>query len=401
MATSRLVLACTLLALLASLRPQAQGRQTATIRVAETSGIRRTEYPIRAVVPVPQRAVTDASHARLRLNDAEAPAQYTVTSNWPDGSARSLDVDFNVTLAPGESRAYQLEYGSDVTAEARPRGMTVTQDIDVVQVGSVKFARSGAPLIASVGYVRSEFIGQFPEARNGFTIVDQADIRHRLSSAQATKTTELLKRGPLVSVLQYSGSIAIDGSYAVPFTLWFEVPNSKSWVKMSATIEDPMRRVKQLDFDTPLALGAFPWLWDFGTENGTYGAFRNPTDTVVFTQVVGTGGPSTHRWKVDTGTPPELRPYETSARLAGGWGHLQGAATAVAFGIDGLGETPGTYTVSLNGQGQASFGFSPSSSATTYRFGIYQHFVSTPVPIGAATTPASMLHPPTVVVSVN
>jgi hypothetical protein len=398
-----------LLALLSWSSPQAQGKQTTTIRVTETSGLRRTEYPVRARVSVPQRTVADATHVQLRLNDTPVPAQYTVMSKWPDGSAQAIDVDFNASLAPAEVRAYQLDFGPEVTAGAPPRGLAVTEEADAVQIGNVKFSKSAAPLMASAAYVRSEFIGQFPGARNGFAIVDKAGARHELSIAPSLKA-ELLKRGPLSVVLQYSGSVPIDAKYSVPVTLTVEMPNSKSWVKMSASVNDSGRRVRDLEFDAPLALGAFPWVWDFGTENGTYGAFRTANDAAVLTQILAPGPQETSAWRVDTGTQAELRPYEASVRsatpaagdrgrLASGWGHLVGPATAVAFAIDGLGDLPGTYTVTLGGQGQVTYRFSPSGNATTHRFGVYQHFVSTPVAIGAATTPTSMLKPPVVVVA--
>jgi hypothetical protein len=35
-----------------------------------------------------------------------------VTSTWPDGSAQTIDVDFNISLAPAESRTW-LTYGPD------------------------------------------------------------------------------------------------------------------------------------------------------------------------------------------------------------------------------------------------------------------------------------------------
>jgi len=47
----------------------------------------------------------------------------------------------------------------------------------------------------------------------------------------------------------------------------------------------------------------------------------------------------------------------------------------------------------LSGSGQASFSFEPSRPAAEHRLIVYQHFVSTPVPIGAATSPTAMLSP--------
>jgi hypothetical protein len=238
-----------------------------SIRVAETAGIRRTELPVRARFELPQRGAADAAHVQLRLNGAAAPAQFTAATRWPDGSVRAAEAAFNVTLAPGETRTYQVAYGADVTAAPPPRGLAITESADAIQIGSVSFSRSGSPLIASASYVRSEFIGQFTGARNGLTVVDKTGARHDLAQAQNLKT-ELVERGPLLAILRYTGTLPLDGAAAAPFTLTIEMPNSKSWIKASADISDPGGRVRDVEFETPLAVGAFRWLWDISTDPG-------------------------------------------------------------------------------------------------------------------------------------
>jgi hypothetical protein len=100
---------------------------------------------------------------------------------------------------------------------------------------------------------------------------------------------------------------------------------------------------------------------------------------------------------VQTGAAGKLQPYERSAPsappLAYGWGHLVDARGAVAFAIDRFGRQAGVYSLAVNGQGHASFTFEPASPAAEHHLVVYQHFVSVPVPIGAATSPASMLTP--------
>jgi hypothetical protein len=153
--------------------------------------------------------------------------------------------------------------------------------------------------------------------------------------------------------------------------------------------------VRTIVYDTPLAFGPYPWTWDFSTQNGTYGAFRNANDTAVLTQTVPAKGSAS--WTVQTGAQGDLRPYESStqnrSQSAAGWGHILDAQRAVAFAVDRFAADPGTYTVSLNGQGQATFSFAPAQPAAQHRLTVYQHYVSTPVPIGAATSPTAMLSP--------
>jgi hypothetical protein len=277
-----------------------------------------------------------------------------------------------------------------------PRGLTVTDNADSIQVGNVKFSKSGSPLILSASY-RGELIGQ---GQNGLAITDSSGARHDLSSAQSLKV-DLVKGGPLNVVVRYSGRMPIDGTYAVPFTLTCEMPNSKSWIKTSAVVEDPATRVKDIIFGTPLAFGEKPWVWDFSTDNGTYGVFRNATDAALLTQTVDASG--ANGWTVQTGAQGELRPYEASTttrtRAAAGWGHILDAKAAVAFAIDRFATEAGTYTISLNGQGQAAFRFAPAQGSARHRITVYEHFVATPVPIGAATSPTAMINP--LVVSVK
>ena len=64
-----------------------------------------------------------------------------------------------------------------------------------------------------------------------------------------------------------------------------------------------------------------------------------------------------------------------------------------------FGTEAGTYTMSLNGQGQAVFRIAPAQRSAERRITVYEHFVSTPVPIGAATSPTAMINP--LVVSVK
>lgn len=153
--------------------------------------------------------------------------------------------------------------------------------------------------------------------------------------------------------------------------------------------------MRELSFHTPFVFGTQPWVWDFGTDSWTYGALRTPADSVMLTQVVNL--PGTPEWRIRTGTKGQEQLYETAgtnrSKVAAGWGHLQDAKEAVAFAIDGFGRQAGISTIILDGEGQASFRFAPEQPAAQHRLTVYEHFVSTPVQIGAATSPVSMLNP--------
>lgn len=368
----------------------AQAGQSVSLHVEETTGIRRTRYPVNARVPFPQGALARADQVRLLRDDEEVPAQFSADSHWPDGSVQWLRVDFNVSIGPQETRAYRVEYGPGVSAEAGPgRGLALVEDADAIQVGRVTFSKTAAPLFRSVSY-RGEVIGP---GRNGFAVEDTDGTAYELGGDTGV-LFEVIRGGPLYVELRYSGRVLLAAGAEVPFVVRVEMPNSKSWVKVTASVDDPEQRLRALSFHSPLALGPRPWVWDFGTDRWTYGSLRNEDSSVVLTNDVEVGGET--GWHVDTGPKGQERPYETTGStrpVVAGWGHLQGETEVVAFAMDRFASAPGTYRIALDGAGQASFHVAPATPVTRHQLTVYQHFVGTPVQIGAATSPPSMLHP--------
>jgi hypothetical protein len=374
----------------------AQGPATLGFRVRETVGIQRTQYPVRARIPLRQGILTNPTAVRLSANGTEVPAQFSAASSWSDGSIQTLDVDFNASLEPEEERRYQLEYGAGIApVPSTARALSVVEQADAIQVGNLRFSRSGTPLLSSAAY-RVEAIGK---GRNGVAVIDDRGRRHDLTTAR-NPAMDVLKRGPLMVALRYSAALPIDEAYSAAVEVLIEMPNSKSWVKMSASVRDPGRRVRDISIETPFAFDAFPWSWDFGTDSGTYGAFRAASDLVLLTQTTTAAGPT--GWTIQTGAKEQMRRYETSAgrqvKTAAGWGHIQDAQSVVAFALDSFGRNPGTYTIGLTGQGQASFRYAPAAPPLVHQVTVYQHFVPAPVAIGAATNPTSMLNPPVVTI---
>ena len=364
--------------------------------VRETAGIRRSAYPVTVTFQLPKGALSDATHARIMTNSAEVPAQFTARASFDDGSVQTLDIDFSPNLDPEEDRRYELQFGPSVTQATAPaRGLTVQDQPDAIVVGNLKFSKSGSPQLMSVSY-RGEGIGT---GSNGLTVTDSAGRRMDLSKAQGGRL-EVVKGGPLMVALHYTASLPIDETTTVPVDLLFEMPSTKSWLKTTATVNDRTRKLKDIAIERPYAWSGFPVVWDFGTDSGTYGVFQAATDTVLLTQTSTASGPT--GWKIETGSGNQRRPAEVSAgtrnKIGGGWGHLQDAKSAVAFAVARFGREAGTYSIALAGSGQATFRFAPASGTTQPQLVLYEHFVSTPVAIGAATNPTAMLTPLTVTV---
>jgi hypothetical protein len=381
---------------LASAAARAQSSNVLNLRVAETAGIRRNMYPATARVHLPKGVLSDSAHARLMADGKEVPAQFGVESSYPDGSAQWLTADFNVSIGPREQLPFTLEYGDSIKSAVVPRGLIVSQDPNGIQVGNVRFSTSGAPLLLSVKY-RQEDIGQ---GLNGFAVVDTAGASY--DAAKAQPKVEIVERGPLLVVIRYSGQIPLAANYAAGYLTTVEMPNSKSWMKVTTTIADPEKRLRELSFHTPLSLGAQPWAWDFGTGSWSYGLLRAPSESVTLSQVVGTQ--QSTKWQIKTGPKGQEQTYEMSGgrrpNLAEGWGHIQDQKEVIAFAIPDFGAEAGTYTVTLDGNGQMSFRWAPNRPQPHLQLTVYEHFVSTPVQVGAVTSPVSMLSPLVVSASV-
>jgi hypothetical protein len=374
----------------------AQAISSRVFHVRETAGIRRTEYPVSLSVQLPRGALRDAAHARVTTGGAEVAAQFTAASAWEDGSIQTLDIDLNASLDPEQDRRYELQYGEGIASSAAPaRGLTVDERADAIVVGNLTFSRSGTPLLAAATY-RGDGIAT---GANGVTITDSTGVRHDLTSAQ-NQRLEVVKRGPLLVALRFTASIPLNDATSVPIELLLEMPNSKTWLKTTATVADRSRRLRDIALERPYAWSRFPVLWDFGTDSGTYGVFRAATDVVTLTQTASDAGPSA--WRIESGAGDRRQTIELSSgsrgRSAGGWGHVHDENAAVAFAWSRFGRDAGTSTITLAGSGQTTFRFAPAAPSTQLQLVLYEHFVATPIAIGAATNPTSMVTPPVVTI---
>lgn len=369
----------------------ASAQWSAKVSVREEAGIRRTSFPARIRTEIPEGRLGYVSQVRLSDGASEVPSQGTAWSTWPDGSIRDLEVDFNLSIGPLEERTLQLFYGPDVSATAAvTRGLLPRDGEEGIEIGRVRLHRVGSPLLASVAY-REEAIGR---GRNGISIVERSGIR-RDAREIMWEPFEILKGGPITALVRYRGRVTLSGGNPADITLDVEMPNSKSWLKLSLEVSDPGERVGHISIETPLDLGAYPWTWDVATPNGTYGAFRDPTGSVLFSRTV--GGERPGAWEVRAGAAGSEQLYEQSRpgdeRPSPTWIHFTGPDEAVAFAVEPGAEAAGTIEAWLAGTGQTTVGFRSEEPATRHAITIYQHYVAPPVPIGAATSPASILSP--------
>ena len=229
-----------------------------------------------------------------------------------------------------------LQYGGgrDCAAPPAARGLTVTEDGDDHPASaSIKRATNGSPLITSANYAQDRVDRAGRErprprrygGRHARPVVGAEPARSRSSSADRWW-----------SPLQYSGTVPIDAKYGGAFTLLVEMPNSKSWMKLLGRRDRPANGVcDRCARHAPGARRVSRGCGTSGTENDTYGAIRNATDGMAFTQV---DRPSAARRQHVEGRDRQrranCRPYEVASparSAAKGWGHLVGSTAAVAF----------------------------------------------------------------------
>ena len=217
----------------------------------ETAGIRRGNFPTQAQAQLARGALQDAANLRLLLGDEEVPLQASAGSRWPDGSIRQVEFNFNTSIGPLGELRYRLEIGG--ARESRPvssERLEVIESSDGLQVGKLRFARQPAALLQSVAFGR-EIVG---DGLNAVSVTDANGATYLLGG---DVTVEIVKPGPLAVQIRYAGTVQLPDDYAVPFTLTLDVPNTKSWVKYGARIEDPRRRIREVAFNTSFRLGAF------------------------------------------------------------------------------------------------------------------------------------------------
>jgi len=125
----------------------------------EPAGVRRTAWPVRFGVPMPQGALPTGTERGLRLLDAAGePAAMVakVLARWPDGSAKWVLLDGQVDLAAGERATFTLTTGADgPVLPKRPVRVEQGDGAIVVDTGAVRFRVAArdcrGPVVEAVG----------------------------------------------------------------------------------------------------------------------------------------------------------------------------------------------------------------------------------------------------------
>jgi hypothetical protein len=340
--------------------------QVAKFRLRETAGLRRFSYPVRASFN------SDAAPLRLVENGKPIPAQFTAL----DGRT---EVDFNVSLGPGESREYRVEKGE---TSAGP-GVAVSQaDGEFVVRHGLEF-HVPDNLLGLLHQVNGAKLSYLRPGSQGLSLNYKDDIEFRAGGighwGERTKA-RITKRGPLVGGLRFESAEGLRSDRSVNSVVDMDFPRSKSWVEVRWKVDDPERWITGMIADLNLLIEGPPTLVDFGANDTVYAALK-PAQRLALSS----GAPG---WFVRL----DDEPYAGSASSrAEGWAHVMDKQRATAIAVAGFGEEGRDHIeAAADGRVRIRRDF-PGGGERNLHF--WLHFVTMPVQVGAATSPQAMQNP--------
>jgi hypothetical protein len=346
--------------------PHLAPAQIAKFRVRETAGYRRFGYPVRASFK------SDAGPLQLLENGKPIPAQFTAL----DGHE---EVDFNVSLGPGETREYRVEKGET----AMGAGVSITEDSGVFVVRHGLEFDVPDNLIGFLNQVKTGKLSYLRPGSQGLLLNYKDDIEFRAGGTghwgERTKA-RITKRGPLVGALRFESTEGLRSDRAVKSVVDLDFPRSKAWVEVRWVVDDPERWITGMIADLNLLVDGPPTLVDFGANDTVYAALKPDQHFVL-----SSGAPG---WFVHLNGES----YASSAKsTAEGWAHVMDMQRATAIAVAGFGDdTRDRIEVSSDGHLRIRREF-PGGGDRTLHF--WLHFVTMPVQVGAATSPQAMQTP--------
>ncbi|GAT34427.1 hypothetical protein TSACC_22852 [Terrimicrobium sacchariphilum] len=106
------------------------------VTFTEESGVGR-EASVRFGFPLPKGAIFEKAGARF--SDAKGsplPAQFTVTSRWPDGSIRWLLIESRIKIEANESATSYVSFAEKADGKSTDNTLTLSQDDKTLQIST-------------------------------------------------------------------------------------------------------------------------------------------------------------------------------------------------------------------------------------------------------------------------
>jgi hypothetical protein len=382
-----------------------------TLIVRETAGIRRFGYPVQALVPL-SGSLAKAKHFQLLEKGKPVAAQFQ-----PRGD-QSVDLDFDVSLGPHETREYTIE-AAELEKSSRNEGgiqivetpNTTTRDLGIAR-WTVRHGRELEFVVPKnlKGLLEQVRTPQLKYLRAGATGLQirplrafgEGKVRPPFAFGRGSEV-RVTKSGPLTGSLRLESVETLFGGQKVRSLVDLDFPVSKSWVQVRWTIDDPKGDITSLGTDLNLNLEGEPTLVDFGAGTYVYAQLREgEAATLKAGSLVRKRSQPFPPWEVLTGRAPDLTPYVTASRQsaspAEGWAHIMDRQRCTALAVEGFSEFGQEAEITVHADGRLQIwkhfarGDSPARPGPK-KLTFWLHFVPMPVHVGAATSPQAMLAP--------
>jgi hypothetical protein len=380
--------------------------------VKETAGLRRFGYPVHVDLPMDLTPADLAADGFMLKHDGhDVPAQFRWVTQ-PDGTAR-LSLDFNASPGSFEVQSYSVHNDAAFKpAAVRGRGMNVQRNGTTIEISHspyITYAISDdlAGFVQSVKIPAAEFVRGI--SSGPFVVVNgrKASLPADEQESKPTSVSRITRQGPLAIGLQFRHPIKVEGREPVVSLIDLTFPSSKSWIETAWTLDDPGNQIETMGLDLGLLVDQPPILLDFGAKSTVYGTLKeHELMTFEAGDVELTRG-ITPGWVIRQGTAGKSEVLAMMRRGVGnepeGWVHVIDRRRCTAMAVADFGKAvPGAldrFEVHGNGRFRFERRFltekigqrRPENPIKTLKF--WLHFVTTPVPVGAVTSPESMLAP--------
>ena len=288
-----------------ALLPMLCPAQIASFKVTETAGLRRFSFPVRATF------VSAEEGLQLLEAGKPVPAQFTAL----DGG--NMDVDFNVSLGPWESREYTVQTGS-AGASKPGEGVSIQQAGGVFAIHHTNGMEFDVPdhLVGLLNQVKTSKFSYFRTGSEGLFLNYKSKVDHAEYRVGSNPKATIVKRGPLVCAVRFESKEGPTDNHALHSSVVLEFPRSKSWMEGTWTLDDPDNAVTGMSVDLNLLLEGQPTVVDFGANDTFYDALRAGQR---FTLSAVPPNPGNPRWFVNLNNEAYAKGMALPAE---GWAHV-------------------------------------------------------------------------------
>ncbi|MFQ5646065.1 MAG: fibronectin type III domain-containing protein [bacterium] len=182
------------------------------LTITERADVDRLNEPVTTGVPLPEGAVRETSGGKIPLKllderGKEVPAQFKVTSRWPDKTVRWLLLDFQASVENSEKKTYRLIYdpGREPAAGIKIESSAGGLEIDTGRI-TVTVDRKGFGIFRSVlsNKTGREYINQLTDTRGAVL-----EAKSEYSTARrAPDVVKVEEKGPLRTVVLIKGKFS-------------------------------------------------------------------------------------------------------------------------------------------------------------------------------------------------